>query len=321
MFVYGRVKSQTRIVVIGICLVLTAGCSSIARMGSVSAEEAFQSTLDVTGPLDLEVYTGSGAVQIYGTSGDQVEITGRLQVRSRPTARAEERVREIESVPPIDQTGNRIVIGRSADNDLFENISIAYEIGVPIETTVRAQTGSGRLDIRNLIGDVEARTGSGRVILRDIVGAVRTLTGSGGIEADAIAGSFNGRTGSGTLRLTQTDTGTVDVNTGSGGITLTGISGLLNARTGSGRIQIEGNPAESWTLSTGLGGVTIVLPATADFDLNADAGSGRVNVEAPFEFDGTTDRDRRQMRGSVGAGGPEVGVRTGSGSIRIGTGD
>ncbi len=315
-------KSPARLPIFGVfffVFAVTSGCFQMGRFADVRADGAFSETLTVEGPLDLEVYSGAGNITIFGTESDRVEIVGNVRVWANSYDSAEDIVREIESDPPIDQTGDRIVVGRFDNDRRFTRVSISYDVRVPENTAVRAQTGSGGAEIRSLVGDVDVRAGSGHLSIVDIEGAVRAQTGSGGIDAEFIAGPFSGRTGSGGVSLTQTVAAEVDVNTGSGGIRLWGVSGPLTARAGSGGIRVDGDPADAWRLTTGSGGVTLTLPPDASFNLDANTSSGRVNVDSPLDFDGDSDRRRQRLRGSVGAGGPSVDVRTGSGSIRIGT--
>ena len=315
-------KSPARLPIFGVfffVFAVTSGCFQTGRFADVRADGVFSETLTVEGPLDLEVYSGAGNITISGTESDRVEIVGNVRAWANSYDSAEDIVREIEDDPPIDQTGDRIVVGRVDNDRRFTRVSISYDVRVPENTAVRAQTGSGGAEIRSLVGDVDVRAGSGHLSIVDIEGAVRAQTGSGGIDAEFIAGPFSGRTGSGGVSLTQTVAAEVDVNTGSGGIRLWGVSGPLTARAGSGGIRVDGDPADAWRLTTGSGGVTLTLPPDASFNLDANTSSGRVNVDSPLDLDGDSDRRRQRLRGSVGAGGPSVDVRTGSGSIRIGT--
>ena len=49
------------------------------------AEGSFDRTLHVTGPVDLEVTTGSGGIQVRAGDGNQVRVHGRI--RNGPNAR------------------------------------------------------------------------------------------------------------------------------------------------------------------------------------------------------------------------------------------
>ena len=62
-------------------------------------EGAFQRTLSVSGPVRLEVHTGSGSIAIRSGAFDAVRVTARIRGRERFGRNVEERVRQIEAHP------------------------------------------------------------------------------------------------------------------------------------------------------------------------------------------------------------------------------
>jgi hypothetical protein len=298
-----------------------------------AAEGSFQRSLQVTGPVHMELSTGSGSVEVRTGSPGQVQVTGRIRAGEWFSGNAGEKIKRIEANPPIQQNGNDIRIGRIDDPDLRHNISISYEVVVPAETDLRVQSGSGdqRVDgIRgplevsagsgglkiSAIGDrVQAETGSGDIDINRVKGNVHAKTGSGSIDASDIAGAFEADTGSGRITLRQTAPGSVRVDTGSGGMELHGVQGSLEAKAGSGDIQAEGSPTGAWNVHTGSGGVQLKLPSDAAFDLDAHTSSGSISVDHPLTVQGSI--GRKEVRGRVGRGGVPVEVETGSGDIQI----
>jgi hypothetical protein len=150
-----------------ILLALTAAPGAMA-----AAEGSFERTLPVSGPVDLEVTTGSGDLEIRAGSSNTVHVTGRIQV-SRWSGDADAKVKRIQANPPIQQNGNSIVIGRIEDPELKRNISISYTVIVPAETRFSASTGSGNERIEGLRGPVQARSGSGDLAVSDVTGEPR----------------------------------------------------------------------------------------------------------------------------------------------------
>ena len=49
----------------------------------------------------------------------------------------------IESLAPIQQSGNDIRIGHISGSELLHNVSISYDLIVPAETRLRSHRGSG----------------------------------------------------------------------------------------------------------------------------------------------------------------------------------
>ncbi len=316
-------------VVASLCFVVMLGTVP----ASAASEGSFQRTLKVTGNVNLEVTTGSGNIQVKTGSSDEVRISARIRVTEWFGGNADEKVKRLEDNPPIQQNGNEIRVGHIEDPELRHNVSISYELVVPAETQLRAQTGSGNEDIEGIHGSLDASSGSGRLKISSIGSSVRAGTGSGDIEVDQvkgnvhaktgsgsvratdIAGGFEGSTGSGDMHLEQTSSGSVRASTGSGSLDLRGLRGSLEASSGSGSIKAEGDPTGAWTLHTGSGTVQLRFPSKASFDLDAHTSSGTVSVGFPITTEVSS--NKKDLRGKVRGGGVPVQIATGSGDIDI----
>ncbi len=314
------------------CAIAALLCLQASPAAAV-AEGSFQRTLQVTGPVHMELTTGSGNVQVRTGNSAEVQVTGRIRATEWFEGNVQEKIKRLEANPPIQQSGNTIRVGHIDDPDLRRNISISYEVIVPAETDLRVESGSGNQRVEGIrgplqvsagsgglnisaIGDrVRAETGSGDIEIDRVQGNVRAKTGSGSIRADEIAGGFEADTGSGHISLQQTAPGSVRVDTGSGGMELRGVRGSLDAKAGSGTIEAEGSPTGAWNLQTGSGTVQLKIPSDASFDLAAHTSSGSISVDQPHTVQGSI--GRKEIRGKVGGGGVPVEVETGSGDIQI----
>jgi DUF4097 and DUF4098 domain-containing protein YvlB len=304
-----------------------------ARPAFGSAEGHFERTLQVTGPANLQVETGSGSIDVRTGSSNQIQVTGHIRATDWFGGNAEERVKRLENNPPIQQSGNYVRIGHIDDPELRRNISISYEITVPETTELHASSGSGNVSVTGVSGPIEAATGSGGVKIAGIGSGVRAHTGSGNIDVDGakgsvyvrtgsgsihatgVAGGFDGQTGSGHLVLEQSAPGSVHAETGSGGLELHNVHGSLEARAGSGNVRADGEASGGWMVHTGSGDVELRLPRNASFDLDAHTSSGSINLSHPVTVEGSV--GRKEVRGKVGNGGVPVQVETGSGNILI----
>ena len=314
---------------------LVLGSTACSLEAQTRPEGMFERTLTVGGPVTLDIRTGSGSIEIHSGPANSVRIVGRVRGgRSRffDDDDVEERVRQIETAPPITQDGNAVRVGPVGNDRLYRNISISYDVTVPVETTLQSRTGSGSQTITGLSGPVSVSTGSGGVVLRGIqrdvrastgsgrmqiedVGSFVGHTGSGGITASAVRGAVDARSGSGHIDVRQTGEADVSVVTGSGGIDVIGARRAVHARAGSGTIEIEGRPAGNWDVETGSGGIRIDFPEDSAFNLNVRTGSGSINTTHPLALLGTMSRNR--LQGTVRGGGASVDLSTGSGSVRI----
>ena len=275
------------------CLIPSA---LIARSPAIKG--SFERSLTVSGPVELEVSTGSGDITIHPGAAGAVRISGKIRARDNwDEGNAEKRVRYLEQNPPIEQDANHIRIGRSDDRELTRNVSIDYEIEVPVETQVISTTGSGEVSVEGIRGPVKATSGSGDLKLHSVQSDVNLKTGSGDVSLEEISG------------------GRVDVETGSGDVKLRDLRCAMRVRTGSGDISAEGELTGDWTLHAGSGEIIVRLPSETGFDLDAHTSSGEIHTELPVTAQGSFGRG--ELRGKVRGGGARLELRTGSGDITI----
>jgi DUF4097 and DUF4098 domain-containing protein YvlB len=303
------------------------------RAGAQASGGSFERTLKVTGPVELTIHSGSGRIHVYPGAGDTVRVAARLRGdHFWFSGDAAAQIRQIEKNPPIEQTGNTIRIGRLAERESERHISISYEVAVPANTNVKAETGSGGVEIGDLNGPVDAHSGSGGITIGRIGGPVVTSTGSGGItvtgaaslsaksgsgsiRATAVGGPATATSGSGGVRIALTGKGDVDVSSSSGEVIVTGVNGAARVSASSGGIEVEGRPTGPWTVHASSGGITLRVPSDASFDLDARVSSGRIDSTHPITVVGQI--DKRRLQGKVRGGGVLVDVHSSSGGIRI----
>jgi hypothetical protein len=304
-------RSVTRTLAVLLILGVAASLDAAA-----SVQGSFERTLNVTGPVDLEVLTRSGDITVRSGPAGAVTIRGKIHVGNGWLAGSRQgEVAEIEKNPPIRQSGDSIHIDYLNAHD----ISIDYEITAPADTKVRTHSGSGDQVIEGLHASVDLESGSGDMRLRDLDGEVHLRTGSGDLEAREVSGPFTAEAGSGDVRLDAKGNSDVHVHTGSGNVELRGISGGLQAETGSGDINIAGVQTGTWEIRAHSGNVELELPSNAAFDLDATTGSGEVVIGRPVTMvvQGRVREARRSVNGKVGGGGPRLTIHTGSGDVRI----
>ncbi|HKY20141.1 MAG TPA: DUF4097 family beta strand repeat-containing protein [Vicinamibacterales bacterium] len=265
-----------------VCAMTATSCGEgidLAAFEPTRVKGQFERTLSVNGPVDLSVRTGSGDIHVKVGADNQVRVVGRITSGNQLFGDgAQERVRQVEAAPPIQQAGNVIRIGDTNDDQRYRNISISYELIVPANTQMTSHTGSGDQVIGSLNGSVSARAGSGDIDVERAGGGLDARAGSGDVHAKAVGGAINVRVGSGDVDVAQTGKGDVDIQAGSGD-------------------------------------VTVVLPTDAAVTLTARTGSGSIDTHHPVQVQGK--RQRNRLEGPVRGGGSRVDIKTGSGSIEI----
>jgi DUF4097 and DUF4098 domain-containing protein YvlB len=308
-------------------VMLCAGCGiGPGETGS------FDKSFTVTGPVQLEVNNGSGRVEIRSGQSGQVRVHADYTVWLSFFDDKDDHSGEIRNHPPVDQQGNLIRV--ESRGDVFNHVRVDYTIYVPAETEVRANLGSGSMEVNDIQGpaklqtgsggigahrihnDVESKTGSGSIELIDIAGRTSAETGSGGIELSNVGGDIHATTGSGSIRMDRTPARIV-THTGSGTITISGAGNDLRASTGSGGIHIEGNPAPSsyWDIHASSGSISLTVSGDAGFRVHARSGSGSIESDLPVTMEELS--GRHEMRGRIGNGSASVEMHTGSGGIHI----
>jgi len=310
-----------------VAALLQAGC---LRGGSSAT---FERTLHVTGPVRLEVTTGSGGIVIRNGPAGEVRIHGEVRARGYALDSAARRAQEIASNPPLDQSGNMIRLGGRRGESPFGAVAISYTIETPGDTQASAKDGSGSVEISGLRDPVSVTLGSGDARMDDLGDNVTITLGSGTIRASRIHGSvtfesgsgrlsFNdvredlrGAAGSGSIEVDRAQ-GRVNVRTGSGPIRVTGAAEDVRASTGSGAIEISGNPGDQafWDFGTGSGNIDLSVPGSASFSLTANTNSGTMTVDMPIQIEEQT---RRLLRARVGEGKAHVNLATRTGNIHV----
>jgi DUF4097 and DUF4098 domain-containing protein YvlB len=229
-------------------------------------------------------------------------------------------VREVETNPPVEQSGSTVRLGlRRSDGSNWDwsrhGVSISYRVTVPADTRLRTRTGSGDQQLAGVQGDVDASSGSGDLRIGPVGGAVRVTAGSGDIAVEGSGGGVEARTGSGNVTVSGAGSGRTGIGTGSGDVRVTGVRGPLSLHTASGSIEVEGTPVAPWNLAASSGDITVVMSGDPAFDLRASSSSGRIETVTPVAI--SRRLSRRALQGQVRGGGPAVAISTSSGNIEI----
>lgn len=203
----------------------------------------------------------------------------------------------------------------------FKNVVGKLE-GSGVEGTLRFDSASGGISLRDFKGEVVADTGSGDVSATAGQGSFKCNTGSGDCALKQFAGeSLDLDTGSGDIDVSGSRARFVKADTGSGSVRLeVDDSEEISADTGSGDVSVEasGSNLSRIKADTGSGDVSLKLPRNAGFQLMADTGSG--DVTSGFD-DATAIVERRKVKGyRRGDLKVKIDVDTGSGDVSVGPG-
>lgn len=207
-------------------------------------------------------------------------------------------------------SGDLQTAGLSGRQDLT---SISGDIGVTDASgPLRVETRSGDATLMEITSAAIGST-SGDVVVTSARGPVDVSTRSGDVRVDSGVDSITIETASGEVRVGLARDG-LDVRTASGDVVARG-GGRVRVRTVSGEAKVAlVAPLRHADLSTGSGDVTVRVASGIDCQLDADAGSGEVDVELPL--------DVRTMHGNhivgrLGRGTAGIVIRSASGSVNV----
>jgi hypothetical protein len=311
--------------------ILTAGFLAGCGPRS-SASGTADRTFTVSGPVRLELGSGSGDSRISVGPAGEVRVHAEFRVHAWPWESAQRRASEIESDPPFSQDANLIRIGRSGFS--MHNMDVDYTITVPADTQMKGAAGSGDVEVNGITGplnfvvgsgnisatsiadDTRTIVGSGNVTLTDMGGQIDVTAGSGHVQIHGAKGEILIRDGSGQVRVEKPG-GNVTATAGSGDIDVTDATADIRLRTGSGDISVNGNPGSDnyWDIRAASGDVKLRVPSNASFRFYGRSGSGDIDVGIPATMDEAV--GKHEVRARIGDAKARVEVQTASGDISL----
>lgn len=280
--------------------VLLAGCDINIGTHSTGVTDQIRKQFSITGTPEIVLKTFDGAVTVGAWDRAEVVVDVERRGADRSALDAIEVVAE--------QSGDRVVL-EARHPPRRDIVAIGFVISpsaritatVPRQAHLTVSSGDGSITIERVNGRLDLHTGDGSIRTTDVGGDMKAYTGDGSVGFEGF-------------------TGRADVETGDGGMRLSGRFEILKLRSGDGSITVKAEPgstmAADWEIRTGDGSVTLELPAAFAAALDAHTGDGRVYVEN-LDVSGVDREDRRSARGTIGAGGATLRLRTGDGTIRL----
>lgn len=273
----------------------------------VAARPAGTADLDETLPVEpggkLRIELDIGAVDVESHDAHEVQIEA--DARGGPV--------EFE----LHHSHNEVRLTgqvRGGWLNLFRGREVRVRARVPREFSVEVTTRAGRVDIEEVAGTVEVRTTGGNIDVDQISGDLELHTTGGTIDATEIEGDTEASTTGGSIRLEDV-TGNVEARTSGGEIRIEEVEGEVDAETTGGSIRVSWTAAPAGELRTTGGNIEVELPEDSGVQLQARTLGGHVEIDDDLMFSGRAERNHAD--GQLGAGGPNLDLRTTGGSVRI----
>ena len=266
---------------------------------SATAEES--KTLNVEGPVTLEVEDDAGDISIVGGEGEKVEIKIVKTGYALTQARAEEDIKNIRY--QIEQDGNVITLTYDLSRINTRDVdTVDFIVTVPNEVTVDVDAGMGEVKVSGTNGNVTIFNDFGDVIVENVQGAINVETKGGRVDAsliDAANGNIDLASGFGEVSLEQATSkdiklysnsgllemddvrasGDIEMSTDFGDIFFNnGSSNLLTVETKGGKVSLgQLNLRGALTVQNSFGEIELEQAKATSYDLQAGSGSVTVN--------------------------------------------
>jgi len=253
----------------------------------------------VTGTPDVVLSTFDGAIDVRAWDRPEVFVTVEKQGGSQEDAK--------DIKVTFDQSGNRVTVRVEAPPTRGISINSYRSANVTISMP------------RD--GNLQAKSGDGSVAIAGIHGAVSVGSGDGAIKGTGLDGELTVHTGDGSVTLEDVK-GRVELSTGDGAVNVRGALSRVKARTGDGPITIRAlagsSTADDWDLTSGDGAMTVELPPDFAAQIDAHTGDGGIVVDGLTIAGAQSGAEHKDdLKGTLGAGGKMLRLRTGDGSIRL----
>ena len=158
---------------------------------------------------------------------------------------------------------------------------VNYVVRTPPAVSVQVNTGSGDIEVRDLVGPLSLTTSSGDIEASGASADVEAQASSGDVSLSEIQGAVAVEVSSGDITLSDINGG-VFAATSSGDISLSSVFGDIDAATDSGDITGEALACDGFSASLGSGDLALDFSAAVQL-LNVEVSSGNIEVTLPFD--------------------------------------
>ncbi len=258
------------------------------------SQEIFEETFEVSAPAKLVVKNIRGNVEVQAGDEGIIKVTAIKHLDSGDQERTSIIIEQnddgtVAAYTEWDQYGSVFNFGKPC--------KVVYTIETPAECRVKINTVSGSVLVNGLTGDSKIKTVSGNLNLQNLSGEISANTVSGTLLGDNL-------------------TGPLDLDTVSGSIKLKGSQAeRLTANSVSGSVRVQAELGEGpHRFHTVSGSVKVIVPTEKAYTLRAKSVSGSFKTDLPAT---SVEGSRRKWRVELYGGGPQISMKTVSGSMRL----
>jgi hypothetical protein len=285
-------------------------------------EDVITQSFNVSEGGILTMNVNRGSIKVNPGSGDVIKVK---VIRTVSTSN-EKKAQEIFKENKIDfhHSGRDVTI-KTDDHvcrkGLFSwfrdiNFRMHFIITIPGKYNLNLKSSGGSISVGEIHGDAKAKTSGGSLSFANIKGPVWARTSGGSIRLEGCLENADIQTSGGGIQIGTVE-GEVKAITSGGSIDVKEIMGTINAGTTGGSIwaYISKQPKSDCSLITSGGSITIALAKDIKVNVDAKTSGGRVSTDFPITMQGEI--SKRQLRGKINGGGPQLHLKTSGGSIHV----
>jgi hypothetical protein len=234
------------------------------------AGDEWKRTYNIPPDGRLEILNINGVIEAFPSTGTQVEVVARREVRAGSDEAAQALLAKVQMIEEVAADHVKIELKTDPDSEPGElrrrnPVSIAYQVGLPPGLTVSLRTENGAVRLENVQGQFTVASTNGPLVGKGISGSVDAATVNGGIQMEltSVTGDSKVVTVNGpvTLALAPDVNGELDAGAINGGVLVQDgfplIASERTMRRVAGRIN-KGGPRI--VVQTTNGGVRIGTP-------------------------------------------------------------
>lgn len=290
----------------GIALIVTMAAGCNVQLDSHAFIEREEKRFPAGAAPEITLATFDGSIQVR--PWDRPEVLIEIEKRGSDKAAVD----KIQVVSESKDNQISLDVRKPSSEQEFIGIGLHHSTSarltasVPRGSRLTVTTRDGSIAVERIDGRLELRTDDGSVRVSEAAGDLTIVTRDGSITLDRIAGRIDARSGDGSINVAGTPP-----------------SLLLETKDGSVVVRVERDTVMSadWSVRTGDGSVVVDVPDGFGAELDAETADGSVRSELTVagaeNLDSRNREERRRLRGTIGAGGKVLKLRTGDGSIRL----
>jgi hypothetical protein len=218
----------------------------------------------MAGLEQISVDTSFGEITIKGADTTDCNVTAKITGQA-PTADEAKSLAEQTQIK-LETNGKTLVIKAEKPHVKHNHsIGIAYDITVPVKTSINCKTSFGEVQLENITGDVVAHTSFGQLKAKNITGKIELNTSYGEVDCREITtGDFFAKTSFGEMDIIFSDACPADMKA------------KIETSFGELDADIPQNFAGSITAETRFGNIKTDLPITIKGEFGKDRFSGKI---------------------------------------------